>query len=96
MRIEPTEELLPHYLGELAYLRSAGAAFARRYPQVAGRLALDGAGSADPHVERLIESFAFLTARLQRLHEAQSPEIARSLLEIVQPGLVAPVPSMAS
>ena len=95
MRVEPTEELLPHYLGELAYLRGAGAAFARRYPQVAGRLALDGTGSADPHVERLIESFAFLTARLQRLHEAQSPEIARSLLEIVQPGLVAPVPSMA-
>lgn len=95
MRVEPTEELLPHYLGELAYLRGAGAAFARRYPQVAGRLALDGTGSADPHVERLIESFAFLTARLQRLHEAQSPEIARSVLEIVQPGLVAPVPSMA-
>lgn len=95
MRVEPTEELLPHYLAELAYLRGAGAAFARRYPQVAGRLALDGTGSADPHVERLIESFAFLTARLQRLHEAQSPEIARSLLEIVQPGLVAPVPSMA-
>lgn len=95
MRVEPTEELLPHYLAELAYLRGAGASFARRYPQVAGRLALDGTGSADPHVERLIESFAFLTARLQRLHEAQSPEIARSVLEIVQPGLVAPVPSMA-
>ena len=95
MRIEPTEELLPHYLAELAYLREAGGAFARRYPQVAGRLALDASGSADPHVDRLIESFAFLTARLQRLHESQSPEIARSLLEIVQPGLVAPVPSMA-
>jgi type VI secretion system protein ImpG len=95
MRAEPTEELLPHYLAELAYLRGAGAAFARSYPQVAGRLALDAGGSADPHVERLIESFAFLTARLRRLHDAQSPEIARSLLEVVEPGLVAPVPSMA-
>jgi type VI secretion system protein ImpG len=95
MRAEPTEELLPHYLAELAALRGAGAAFARRYPQVAGRLELDSTGSADPHVERLIESFAFLSARLQRLHEAQSPEIARSLLEVVQPSLVAPVPSMA-
>jgi type VI secretion system protein ImpG len=95
MRLEPTEELLPHCLGELAYLRGAGAAFAQRYPQVAGRLALDATGSADPHVERLIESFAFLTARLQRLHEAQSPEIARSLLDVVQPSLIAPMPSMA-
>src|SRR5688572_5492519 len=95
MRAEPTEELLPHYLAELAALRGAGAAFARRYPQVAGRLELDSTGSADPHVERLIESFAFLNARLQRLHEAQSPEIARSLLEVVRPSLVAPVPSMA-
>ena len=95
MRAEPTEQILPHYLAELAYLRTAGAAFAQRYPQVAGRLALDAAGSADPHVERLIESFAFLTARLRRLHDAQVPEIARSLLDVVQPGLVAPVPSMA-
>jgi type VI secretion system protein ImpG len=95
MRADPAEALLPHYLAELAYLREAGAAFARRHPQVAARLELDPTGSADPHVERLIESFAFLTARLRRLHDAQSPEIARSLLEVLQPSLVQPVPSMA-
>jgi type VI secretion system protein ImpG len=92
---ESGDGLLPHYLAELAYLHSAGAEFARAYPQVAEALALSAKGSTDPHVERLIESFAFLTARLQRTYDAEFPEIPAALLGVLYPQLVAPVPSMA-
>lgn len=83
------------FLGELAYLQTAGAAFAQRHPQAARRLALAGQGSADPQVERLLESFAFLTARLQHQINSEFPEIPAALLGVLYPHLVAPVPSCA-
>lgn len=95
MADEADELLYGAYLGELAYLHTAGAAFAHRHPQVARRLALEENGSADPHVERLVESFAFLTARLQHQIDAEFPEIPAALLGVLYPHLVAPVPSSA-
>lgn len=83
------------FLGELAYLQTAGAAFAQRHPHAARRLALTGQGSADPQVERLLESFAFLTARLQHQINSEFPEIPAALLGVLYPHLVAPVPSCA-
>ena len=89
------EELLRYYNGELTYLRQMGKSFAGRYPKVAERLELSGGQSSDPHVERLIESFAFLTARLQRQMDAEFPQITTALLGILYPHLVNPVPPMA-
>ncbi len=95
MTVEGDAELLSLYLGELAYLRTAGAAFAAKYPKVAERLELADLGAPDPQVQRLIEAFAFLTARLQRQYNAQFPEIPAALLGILYPQLAAPLPSMA-
>ncbi|MDR1662390.1 MAG: type VI secretion system baseplate subunit TssF, partial [Azoarcus sp.] len=47
------ESLLPYYERELGYLRELSGEFARRYPKVASRLALEGGQSEDPHIERL-------------------------------------------
>ena len=55
-----------YYLRELEWLRVEGASFAKRYPNIASRLDIGLAESADPHVERLIESVAFLTGRVNR------------------------------
>ncbi len=89
------DDLLDYYQRELSYLRHEGAEFARRYPRVAARLELSGAESPDPHVERLLESFAFLTGRLQRTLDAEFPQIPAALLAVLYPHLTAPVPSMA-
>lgn len=88
-------DLLDYYQRELDYLRHEGAQFAARYPRVAARLDLSGAESPDPHVERLLESFAFLTARIQRTLDSDFPQIPAALLGVLYPHLVAPVPSMA-
>ena len=50
------------YQGELAFLRSMGKAFAQANPTTAGMLAERG---GDPDVERLLEGFAFLAARVR-------------------------------
>ena len=88
------EDLLDHYERELLYVRRAGEAFARSYPKIARRLALGPDQAADPNVERLIESFAFLSGRLQLNLEREFPRFSEALLGILHPQLVAPNPSM--
>jgi type VI secretion system protein ImpG len=88
-------DLLRHYREELSYLRRMGAAFARRFPAVAARLELGPDVVPDPHVERLVESFAFLTARIQRDLDGSLPEITTGLLDVLYPHFVAPMPSMS-
>lgn len=90
-----TDALLDAYERELSYLRRQGQEFAARYPKVAARLDLRSSGSTDPHVERLIEACAFLTARVQRRIDDAFPEITEAVLGALQPQLLAPIPSLA-
>jgi type VI secretion system protein ImpG len=88
------EALLEYYERELTYLRQMGGDFARKYPRVAGRLLLDPDSCEDPHVERLIESFAFLAARVHLRIDDDFPELSESLLNMIYPGYLRPVPAM--
>ncbi|MGJ7530157.1 type VI secretion system baseplate subunit TssF [Variovorax sp. GB1P17] len=88
-------DLLQYYKRELSYLRGQGADFAQRYPKVASRLALHGGESLDPHTERLIESVAFLSARVHRDLDQEFPDVACALLDNLCPSLVQPLPSMS-
>ncbi len=96
MRGDGWESLLEYYSRELTYLRKAGSEFAKRYPQVASRLEIGAGQSADPQVERLIESFAFLTARIQHDIENEFPQITAALLSVLYPQFLNPIPSMAT
>ncbi|HNK43847.1 MAG TPA: type VI secretion system baseplate subunit TssF [Pseudomonadota bacterium] len=95
MSSDAKDELLRAYQRELAYLRGMGAEFARKYPKIAARLDLSAETCADPHVERLIESFAFLTARLQSRLDADFPLVTTSILECLYPHLLQTIPSMS-
>lgn len=87
------ERLLDDYERELRYLRGAGQAFAQAHPKVAGRLELSGDQCADPHVERLLEAFAFLAARIHRNIDDSVSDVATSLLDQLFPHALRPVPS---
>ncbi len=95
MSAEVDPELLELYLRELAYLRERGADFAVKYPKVATRLGIAGRQCSDPHVERLLEAFAFLTARLQLKLEQDSSHLTTALLGVLYPQYTSPLPSMA-
>lgn len=84
-----------YYEQELRALRDEASAFARDYPAVAQELALSRGKSADPHVELLMQSFAFLTGRLQHQLDAEQATVPNALLAQLYPHLVAPLPSMA-
>ena len=89
------DELLSYYERELDFMRQTGAEFARRYPKVAGRLQLEADKCDDPHVERLLESFALLAARVHLKIDDESPDIVEALFSILYPHYIRPVPSMS-
>ena len=86
--------LLEYYNRELQHLRELGGEFAREFPKIAGRLGLEGFECADPYVERLLEGFSFLAARVQLKMDAEFPHFTQHLLEIIYPSYLAPTPSM--
>lgn len=89
------DELLGYYERELVFLRRMGAEFARKYPKIATRLLLDEEKIEDPHVERMIEAFAFLTGRIGLKLDDELPEITESFINVLYPHYLAPIPSMA-
>ena len=89
------DDLLLYYERELDYLRKSAAQFAEKHPKVASRLVLEPTKCEDPHVERLLEAFAFLAARVHLKMEDEFPEITEALLTVVYPQLVRPIPSMS-
>jgi type VI secretion system protein ImpG len=89
------DELLEYYERELTFLRQMGVEFADKYPKVASRLILEPDRCEDPHVERLLESFAFLAARVHLKIDDDFPEITESLLNVLYPHFLRPIPSMS-
>src|SRR6516225_10983393 len=89
------DDLLLYYERELDYIRKMAVQFAERHPKVASRLVLEPTKCEDPHVERLLEAFAFLAARVHLKLEDEFPEITEALLSVVYPQLVRPIPSMS-
>lgn len=78
------------FQAELSYLRDAGRTFAERHPALAGMLAERG---TDPDVERLLQGFAFLSARLRARIDDAAPELCEALAEWLMPHAVRPVPA---
>lgn len=89
------DDLLLYYERELTYMRQLGAQFAEKYPKIASRLVMEPAKCDDPHVERLLEAFAFLAARVHLKIDDEFPEITEALLGIVYPHFIRPLPSMS-
>ncbi|EDM76400.1 hypothetical protein PPSIR1_23744 [Plesiocystis pacifica SIR-1] len=80
------------YQSELTYLREMGREFAAAHPNSAGLLS---ERSDDPDVERLLEGFAFLSARIRERVDDAVPEIVHGLAEMLLPQYLRPLPAMS-
>ena len=89
------DELRNYYESELTFLRQMGAEFAEKHPKIASRLLLEPDRCEDPHVERLLESFALLAARVHLRIDDDFPQITEALLNILYPHYLRPIPSMS-
>lgn len=88
------DRMLKNYQDELIFLQEEGKRFAQKHPRIAARLQLEADGCQDPHVNRLLQGFALLAARIHCKLEDDYPEICQALLEQISPGYLRPVPSM--
>ncbi|MES2118096.1 MAG: type VI secretion system baseplate subunit TssF [Pseudomonadota bacterium] len=87
------EELLPYYERELGFLRRYAREFSERYPKIAGRLLIGGEVCEDPHIERMIQSFALLNSRISKRLDDDYPEFTEALFEVLYPHYLRPFPS---
>jgi type VI secretion system protein ImpG len=87
------EDLLPYYERELGFLRTYSREFATRYPKIAGRLLMSGGVCEDPHIERMIEAFALLNARVAKRLDDDYPQFTEALFDVLYPHFLRPFPS---
>lgn len=84
-----------YYEEELQYLLEGGREYARLHPERARYLNWTDARARDPHVERLLEAFAFLSGNIRRRLDDDFPELTHALLDLVWPHHLRPIPSLA-
>lgn len=89
------EQLLPYFERELARFRHQSGDYAARYPRVAGRLQAPGERCGDPHVERMIEAFALIAARIVKNLDDDYQKFTESFLELLYPHYLRQFPSCA-
>ncbi len=90
-----SNEFFKYYNRELAYLRHKGQEFGEQYPKIAARLRISEERIEDPHVERLLEGCAFMTAKIRQSLDNSYPQFTESLMGQLYPDFHAPIPSMS-
>lgn len=92
-----SDELLEWYERELAYFKESSQSFARDKPKIAGRLGIsDDGATKDPHVERLIQAFAYLNSRIRYKLDDDFPELTDAMLGVLYPHFLLPIPSCST
>lgn len=86
-------KLLSVFNKELSYLREQSKDFAKLYPKAAANLGITENSIHDPFVERLLEGFAFVAARIHLKIDAEFPKFSARLLDTIYPAFLAPTPS---
>ncbi|MCW6030453.1 type VI secretion system baseplate subunit TssF [Pantoea sp. JK] len=87
-------KLLSYYQKELETLREHGKAFSQLFPKVARRLGFSEGRTEDPHIERLIESFALLTAQIHQRLDDDMQQVTHGLMQTLAPQLARTFPSV--
>lgn len=92
--MQPVASFRDYFEAELGQLREQAVAFGQDYPATAQALALGQGRSGDPHVELLLQSFAFLAGRLRHQLDRDAAVLPNALMAQLYPHLEAPIPSL--
>ena len=87
--------LFEYYREELRFLYEQGREFGQTHGEDASLLDFERDEREDPFVRRLVEAFAFLTARVQMKMDDDFPQIAGALLEKLLPLSTRPFPAFS-
>lgn len=95
-------DIFKYYVKELEALKTEGERFSNFFPNVAESLKSDflqykeeyGDEDLGKYVTKIIESFAFLVARLKLQSDSLFPEVSKNLLHILYPDLADVMPAV--
>ncbi|WP_335951049.1 type VI secretion system baseplate subunit TssF [Acinetobacter beijerinckii] len=79
------EQLLPYYEKQLQEFGQQSREFAQKYPKIAQRLSLNQEQIDDPHIERLIQAFSLIAARIDKKLADSYDQFTHSLFEVMFP-----------
>lgn len=82
-----------YFEAEMRLLREAAHEFAESNPEIASQLNLKSHQSWNPHVERLLEGVAYLTAQIKQRLDDDIPEICETLLMQLWPNFLRHFPA---
>ncbi|UFX98371.1 type VI secretion system baseplate subunit TssF [Candidatus Gromoviella agglomerans] len=86
-------DLSSYYKNEMDYLIKAGNDFAKKHIKSANNIEWGPSGTTDPHINRLFESFAFLTARVQQKIDTLESKTSFQLINNLCPMFTKSIPS---
>ncbi|WP_367111755.1 type VI secretion system baseplate subunit TssF [uncultured Psychrobacter sp.] len=89
------DSLLPYFEHELSLFNKQSKEFAKKYPKIANRLLMGQDTVDDPHIERLIQAFSLISARINKKLDDSYADFTESLLEVVYPDYLKPFPSVS-
>jgi type VI secretion system protein ImpG len=95
METTSRKKLQDYFVSELEALRGSATDFQADYPAIASELVLSEGISRDPHVEHLVQSFAWMMARLQLQLDGEAHKLPRLVVDHMHPNALASVPAMA-
>ena len=87
------DSLLPYFEHELSLFNKQSKAFAKKYPKIASRLLMGQDTVDDPHIERLIQAFSLISARINKKLDDSYADFTESLLQVVYPDYQKPLPA---
>ncbi|MBD3654743.1 type VI secretion system baseplate subunit TssF [Kangiella sp.] len=91
-----SDRLLSYFERELESIKQEAVEFARANPGLAPNLGINEKGIDDPNVNRLIESVAFLNAKISKKLDDGVDELAESIMGTLYPDVEAPFPATSA
>jgi type VI secretion system protein ImpG len=85
-----------YYNDELYYIKELAEEFSSNNPRIAQALGLNNFACADPYVERLLEGFAFMAARVKLKLDSEFSRFTQTLMNGINPQYYIPTPSMGT
>ena len=91
---EHIDDFLNYFEAEISDLSEQFKEFGRKYPKAVSSTKIAGK-SSDPHINLLMESFAFYSAKIKTRVEELSYAVPETVLEHIDPALIELVPSIS-
>jgi type VI secretion system protein ImpG len=85
--------LREYFVNEIDFLKKEGKTFSEENPSLGQKLKFYDGDSSDPYVKQIIESVAFMSARLHQAIDNQKDSVHSQLMQMLYPMLTKPIPS---